>query len=161
MRLARYFSVEAETGREVPMRTRLVSYAAVMAVIFSIGLHAQTREVNSKSKATIKNGTEISTTGCVDRMADGRFALTSVGGATQYVLVGKDDLAKYVGHRVEIRGKATDFGNGKVKTKTKTKTDVEHGPDRESKVTSEQKGDVSGLPMLGVKSVRTLAMSCP
>jgi hypothetical protein len=132
-----------------------------MAVICSIGLHAQTQEVSSKSKTTIKNGEEITTTGCVERLADGRFALTTVSGTIEYVLVGRDDLAKHVGHRVEVKGKATDLGNGKVKTETKTKTDLDHGPDRESKVTSEQKGDVSGFPRLGVKSVRMLATSCP
>ena len=68
---------------------------------------------------TIKSGVDITTTGCVDRLADGRLALTSVGGATGYVLVGKEDLAKHVGHRVEVKGKATDLGNGKVKTETK------------------------------------------
>lgn len=143
------------------MRTQLVSYAAAMAVICSIGLHAQTREVSSKSKTTIKNGEEITTTGCVERRVDGRFALTSAGGATEYVLVGKEDLAKHVGHRVEVKGKATDLGNGQVKTETKTKTDFDHGPDHESKVTSEQKGAVSGFPTLGVKSVRMLATFCP
>jgi hypothetical protein len=94
-------------------------------------------------------------------MPDGRFALTGVGGgATQYVLVGKDDVAKHVGHRVEVSGKATDLGGAKVRTETKTKTESEHGKNQEAHATTEQKGDLPGLPLLGVKSVKMLASSC-
>ena len=60
-------SMDFRTARLLGVRANRVISAAVLiagvfaataAVIFSIGVHAQTRDVSSKSKTTIKNGTE-------------------------------------------------------------------------------------------------------
>jgi hypothetical protein len=142
------------------MRLRLICCATALAAIGSIGLSAQT-EVKQKSKTEVSGGKEITTTGCVDRLADGRFALTSVGGEIQYLLVGDDDVAKHVGHRVQVKGKATDLGHTTVKTETTTKVEGEHGKDQESHTTVKKEGrNPTASAMLGVESLKMLASSC-
>jgi hypothetical protein len=97
-------------------------------------------------------------------MGDGRYSLTGVGGEVQYILTGHENVAKRVGHRVQVHGKATDLGDAQVKTETKTsaKVDVDNGPDQHSQhtTTTEQKGDIAGVRYLNVDSVKTLADSC-
>ena len=84
------------------------------------------------------------------------------GALHSYMLVSdEDNLSKHVGHRVQIDGKAADRGDGKVQTETKTTMKVDHGDDKETKAKSEVKGDLDGLPYLGVKSVKMIAASCP
>jgi hypothetical protein len=140
------------------MRYGLLGAAAI--ALMTTGLAAQTDEIKSRSKVEVKDGKEITTTGCVERMADGRYTLTSSNGrVVQYALVGKD-MSKRVGQRVEISGKATDLGDSKVRTETETTTQTEHGKSRADRVKVEQKGVVDGLPLLGVKSVKTLASDC-
>jgi hypothetical protein len=138
-----------------------------VAVACSVGLGAQTAETDSKSKITVKDGKDVMVTGCLERTGSGTgFMLTHVadkGGAMHnYMLVSDDnDLAKHVGHRLQIDGKVTDRGDGKVKVETKTKTKVEHGDDKETHSKSEIKGDMAGVPFLGVKSVKMIAAACP
>src|SRR5262249_14136678 len=43
----------------------------------------------------------------------------------------------------------------------RTKVKSEHGEEKESRTRSEASGDLSGLPLLGVKSVKMLANACP
>src|SRR5262245_45144023 len=111
------------------MRFKLLCCAAGLAFASAVGLSAQT-EVKSKTTVEIKGGKEITTTGCVEHMADGRYALTSLGGERQYVLVGKEDLAKHVGHRIQVKGKATDLGDAEIRTETKTKTESKAGEEQ-------------------------------
>jgi hypothetical protein len=142
------------------MSQKLIGLVAGLGVLCAVGLGAQTSEIKSETK--VKRGREITTTGCVERLPDGRYGLTGIaGGGTQYVLTGKHDVAKHVGHRVEISGKATDLGDAKVQTESKTKFEGEHGNTQETHSETEQKGDLTGLPLLGVKSVKMLAKSCP
>jgi hypothetical protein len=82
------------------------------------------------------------------------------GALHNYMLVSDDkDLAKHVGHRVRIEGKATDRGDGKVKIETKTKTKVEDGDDKETTSKSEIEG--TGPSYLGVRSFKMIAAVCP
>jgi hypothetical protein len=105
-------------------------------------------------------------TGCVAPAAGGAgYILTNVadnkGALHDYVLVSDDnDLAKHVGHRVQLRGKVTDRGDAKVETETRTTTKVEGGAGRETHGKSEIKGDDVGVPYLGVKSVKMIAAAC-
>ena len=144
------------------MRSRLMGFAFGLAAMSAAGLSAQT-EVKRTTELEVKGGKEITTTGCVERTRDGRYRLTGIGGEVQYLLVGHN-MAKHVGHRLQVRGKATDLGDAEVKTETKTttKVEVEHGPDEHShhKTTTEQKGDLAGVRYLNVDSVKTLADSC-
>ena len=115
----------------------------------------------------MKDGKEVTVTGCVAPTASGTgYMLTDAadkaGRVHSYMLVSDDvDLSKHVGHRVEIRGKAADQGDAKIETESKTKTKVEHGDDKETHGKTELKGDLSGLPFLGVKDVKMIAAVCP
>jgi len=146
---------------------KLIASAVVLAAAFSAGLAAQTMEQTTKSKITVKDGKDVTVTGCVERTASGSgFMLTDAadkdGRVHSYMLVSDDvDLAKHIGHRVEIKGKAADRGDAKIKTESETKTKVEHGDDKETHGKSELKGDLSGLPFLGVKDVKMIAAACP
>ena len=135
------------------------------AVCFaSLGAVGQTE---TKSKVKVKDGKEVEVTGCVARAASGNgFMLTNVadkGGAMHsYMLVSDDaDLSKHVGHRVQLTGKVTDRGNGKIEVETKSKTKVEHGDDKETHSKATMHGDMPGMPYLGVKSLKMIAASCP
>jgi len=81
--------------------------------------------------------------------------LTTVRGEQKYALVTDDDLSKHIGHRMEIKGKAADRGDGKV-TIESTGTS---GGDK-TKVKTELKGDGPDMNYLGVKSVKMLSKSC-
>jgi hypothetical protein len=146
---------------------KLISATFCIAAICAVGLGAQTSESTTKTKIEIKNGKDVTVTGCVKPGATGtEYMLTNVadntGALHSYILVSDDDnLSKHVGHRVQIEGKAADRGDGKVKTETKTTMKVEHGDDKETKAKSEVKGDLAGLPYLGVKSLKMIAASCP
>jgi len=141
--------------------------AVALSAACAVGLNAQTTEQKTKSKITVKDGKEVTVTGCVQPTASGTgFMLTDAadksGRVHSYMLVSDDaDLSKHVGHRVEIKGKATDRGEAKIKTESETKTKVEHGDDKETRGKTELKGDLSGLPFLGVKEVRMIAAACP
>jgi hypothetical protein len=146
---------------------KLIGMACCLAVACSVGLGAQTAQTESKSKITVKDGQEVTVTGCVEPTASATgFMLTHVADKTgvmhDYMLVSDDsDLAKHVGHRMQIGGKVTDKGDGKIKVETKTKTKVEHGDDRETQSKSELKGDMAGVPFLGMKSMKMIAAACP
>ena len=56
----------------------------------------------------------------------------------KYALVTDDDLSKHVGHRIEVKGKAADRGDGKVKIESTVGTS---GGDK-TKVKTELKGDM-------------------
>jgi hypothetical protein len=130
-------------------------------------LAAQTSETETKSKVAVKGGKDILVTGCVEPTASGDgYMLTNAADKTgalhSYILVSDDaDLSKHVGHRVQINGKAADQGDATIKSETKTKTKVEHGDDKETHHKSEARGDLAGVPFLGVKSVKMIAASCP
>jgi hypothetical protein len=117
----------------------------------------------SKTRVIVEDGKEMTLTGCVQRNPDGGYTLTNAAGkdgvVASYILARLedkddelDDLKDHVGHRVEIKGRAADRGEGKIRVKTDSgKTESQ----------SEVKGDLSGLPFLGVKSVRMIASVCP
>jgi hypothetical protein len=123
----------------------------------------------SKTKISVNEGTEITATGCVGRSGDEEFSLTNAAGKNgalgSYVLVAdgdaREDLAKHVGHRVEIKGKAVDHGDGEMTVKTETEVATSGGDKKKRESTTKVKGALDGLPFLGVKSVRMLATVCP
>jgi hypothetical protein len=137
----------------------------VLLTASTIGLGAQTSQTETKSSITVKDGKSVTVTGCVTPTSGGTgFMLTNVadksGALRNYMLVSDDgDLAKHVGHRVRIEGKATDHGDGKVKIETKTKTKVEDGDDKERTRTTEIEG--TGPSYLGVRSLKMIAAVCP
>jgi hypothetical protein len=141
--------------------------ALCLSVMCAAALGAQTTETETKSKIAVKDGKDVQVTGCIEPTAGGTgFMLTNAADKTgalhSYMLVSDEiDLSKHVGQRVQISGKAADRGDAKIKTETKTKTKVESGDDKETRSKSEVRGNLSGMPFLGVKSVKMIAAACP
>jgi hypothetical protein len=138
-----------------------------LALACGVGLSAQSAKVKSETEISVKDGKNVTVTGCVERAASGTgFVLTSTEGkdvgSRHYLLVGKDDeMEDRVGHLVEIKGKAADVGNdSKVEVKTKTKVERENADDKETESKTQMEGDLAGVPYLGVKSVKTIRESC-
>ena len=146
---------------------KLIASALLLAAACSAGLAAQTTEQTAKTKISVKDGKDVTVTGCVEPMTSGNgFMLTDAadksGRVHTYMLVSDDvDLSKHVGQRVEIKGKAADRGDAKIKMESDTKTKVEHGDDKETHSKSEMKGDMAGAPFLGVKDMKMIAAACP
>jgi hypothetical protein len=145
-----------------PMRLALC-----LAALSTLGVAAQSSQTTTQTKITVKDGKEVHVTGCVtpDLNHTG-YILTNVadksGPLHNYMLLTDDnDLAKHVGHRVQIEGRVTDRGDAKVKVETKTETKVEHGDDHETTTKAEMKGDAVNLPYMGVESFKMIAASCP
>jgi hypothetical protein len=143
--------------------SRLFVVSALSAV--TVSLAAQT---DVKSKVKVKDGKDVDVTGCVASAPSGHgegYVLTNVadkkGSRPNYMLVTDDhDIAKHLGHRVQIEGKATDR-DGKVEIETKTKTKVKDGDDQETHSKSTMKGDMPGMAYLDVKSFKMIAATCP
>jgi hypothetical protein len=144
------------------MKRTFQALCAVIAVS-TVGLAAQTSQVEKKSTVKVKDGESVKVTGCVAPLSSGQgFMLTNVADKTgalhDYILVSDEvDFSKHVGHRVQIEGKATDRKDGKVEVETETKTKVE-GDERERKSTSRIEGT---SPYLGVHSLKMIAAACP
>lgn len=144
---------------------------ASLVSLIGAGASVLAQDVVKKSKTTVSvdSGKEITLTGCIARSHDEQFTLTNAAGKDgalgSYILVAdgddREDLAKHVGHRVEIKGKAADKGDGKVTVKTEREIKTTDGDKKKTESTTKVKGDLDGLPFLGVKSVRMLATVCP
>jgi len=145
--------------------TRFILGTAI-ALACSVPVAAQSTAVKSETKVTVKDGKDVTVTGCVGKAASGTgYLLTNVEGkgvtSRSYLLVGDDDLDDHVGHLIEVKGKASNIGNdARVEVKTKTKIERDDADDRESKSTTKLEGDLSSIPYLGVKSVKMLRSSC-
>jgi len=146
---------------------RLIVGTTLALTCSGVGLLAQSAKVTSETEIAVKDGRDVTVTGCVERAASGTgYVLINAEGkdveSRHYLLVGKDDsMESHVGHLVEIKGKAADVGNdGKVEVKTKTKIEREHADDKETESKTEMKGDLDNVPYLGVKSVKTIRESC-
>jgi hypothetical protein len=139
---------------------------SLIAVVVACSLGAaQELEKKTQTKVSVEDGRDITVTGCVERNADGGYMLTRAankeGSFGSYLLAGDtDDLKDRVGSRVEVKGKAADQGDGKIKVETKNESKVGDNERKKTTSTSEVKGDLSGLPFLGVKSVKTIARVC-
>ena len=116
----------------------------------------------------MKDGKDVQMTGCVETTSGpAAYMLTNAlmdgknGTAVHnYYLVGDTgDLKNHVGHMMEIKGKVSDRGDGKVVVETKTKVEREHADDSKSKGKTEVKGDLNA-PFLDVSSVKMLRASC-
>jgi len=145
---------------------KLIGLAAGLALACSVAVGAAS-QTESKSKVTVKDGQDVTVTGCIERSASGNgYMLTHVadkkGVVHDYMLAaGDEDYSKHVGHRMTIEGKVADKGDGKVKVETRTKTKVENGDDKETHSKSEVHGDMNGMRFLGVKSMKMIAAACP
>lgn len=128
---------------------------------------------DTKTRVIVEDGKEMTVTGCVQRNTDGSLTLTNVAGKEgvvgSYILAMLDndendrlnDLKDHVGHRVEIAGKAADRGTGRIRVKTESEVRKADGGKGKTETRAELKGDLNGLPFLGVKSARMIASVCP
>jgi hypothetical protein len=147
---------------------RTLLYAALVSFLTAAPAIGQDVVKKSKTRISVDDGKEMSVTGCVARSGE-EFSLTNAAGKNgaigSYVLVAngdeRDDLSKHVGHRVEIKGKAVDHGNGEMTVKTETELQTSGGDKKKRESTTKVKGALDGLPFLGVKSVRMIATVCP
>jgi hypothetical protein len=137
---------------------KIISSAFCVAALCVVGLGAQsgTTETKTKTKVEVKDGKDVTVRGCLAANPAGGYLLTTTNGDMKYALVTNDDLSKDIGHRMEIKGKAADRGDGKVKIESKVGTTGSEP----AKTTTEMKGDMSGMHLLGVKSVKMLSSSC-
>jgi Protein of unknown function (DUF5818) len=134
---------------------KLICTAIGIAAMCAVGVGAQTGTTTEKTTVEVKDGTKITISGCLEQNPAGGYMLTTTTGAMKYALVTNRDLAKHVGHRLQVRGKATDRGDGKVTIETKVGT----GGDK-SEAKTELKGDMAGMHYLGVDSVKMISKSC-
>ena len=142
---------------------KLIGAALGLMAICAVGLGAQTQTTNTdiKKKIEIKDGKEIKASGCLERNPGGGYLLTSRDSdGMRYMLITEDDLSKHLGHRVEVRGKATDKGDAKVKIESKVgTTGYGHDDTKERMKTTTLEGDL-GLHYLGVKAMKMISTSC-
>lgn len=146
---------------------KLISGIAVAVLASGVVALGQDVDRRSKTKITVEDGKDVTLTGCVQRAAEGGFVLAHAAGKDgalgSYVLVGEDadDLDDHLGHRVEVKGKAADKGDGKVKIEARSEVESAAGDKKTRQSRTEVEGDLDGLPFLGVKSIRTIATVCP
>ena len=144
---------------------KLIGAAVALAGFCAVTAAAQEIKTTTKEKTKIeiKDGKNVEVNGCMEHSLDGRYVLTSDIGDLKYVLVTDDNLSKYIGRRVEVKGMATDKGDAKVKIEKTVGTSGEIGgqklDDQKSKTKTEIEGDVA-MPYLGVKSIKKLSNSC-
>src|SRR5438874_6684154 len=101
---------------------KLIGAAIGLAAMCAIGASAQTQTTRSetKKKIEVKDGKQVTVSGCLERNPGGGYMLTSsASGGMKYALVTEQDLSKHVGERVEVKGKAADKGDAKVKIESK------------------------------------------
>jgi hypothetical protein len=132
---------------------RLICAAVAIVALAAASAGAQSGETRSKTKVKVDGGRDVTVSGCLARNVDGGYKLTDSEGRMLYALVGGENLDKHVGHRIEVKGKATDGRDGKVKIESETKTSGEE----KVKEKTELEGDVHAL---GVKSVKMIASAC-
>jgi hypothetical protein len=156
-------NMAGSSGGGVSMK--LISAAVALAGFCAVTTAAQEIKTTTKEKTKmeIKDGKQVEVTGCMERSLEGRYVLTNDVGGLKYVLVTDDNLSKYIGRRVEVKGLATDKGDAKVKIEKTVGSSGEIAgkkmDDQKSTIKTEVEGDV-GMPYLGVKSIKKLSNSC-
>jgi hypothetical protein len=139
------------------MSVALVAAASLLAGTAIATAQTGTSERREKTKIEVKGGKDVTLTGCLERSSGTTdFVLTDEVGRLKYAVVTDDDLGKYVDHRVEIKGKAADRGDGKVKIEHK----VEGTSGETSAAKVETQGDSTLMPYLGLKSIKRVGSSC-
>jgi hypothetical protein len=141
---------------------KLVGATFGIAAMCAVGLCAQTSTTvtRDKTKIEVKDGKDITISGCLERNPAGGYMLLNDVGDLKYALVTDDDLTKHVGERVEVKGKATDRGDAKLRIESKVKGTTGEKAETTSETKTEVKGDLTGLHYLGLKSLKKIASSC-
>ena len=145
-------------------------FACAVVAFATIGVHAQeVKKVTRESSVKIKDGDDVKVIGCVHRASSG-FALSNLSGnsdETRYyrlVFDGNDhvdDVEKYVGQKVEIKGLAATSDDAEVEIRTKEKREIEDGPDQKLRTKTTIEGNMAQFPLLKVEHVKRISESCP
>ena len=148
-----------------------LGFVALMTLLIGASAAAQNSDRKSKTRVIVEDGKAVTVTGCLQRSHEGGYTLTNAAGKDgavgSYLLARSndeddlDDLDKHVGHRLEVSGKAADQGNGRIKVESTNEMRKADGGKAKTESTSEVKGDLKGLPYLGIKSFRMIATVCP
>jgi uncharacterized protein YdeI (BOF family) len=148
------------------MMTHVFTTAA-LALTIAAGAAAQSTKVKSETKIEVKDGKDVTLTGCVARSVSGTAYLLNdaegreVDAPRSYILVGEVDLDEHIGHLVEVKGKASNLGDdAKVEVKTKTEIERDDADDKEMETKTTLEGDLAGVPYLGVDSVKMVRSTC-
>lgn len=149
------------------MKQLLSGLALALAAV--VTATAQSPDVKREVEIDVKDGKNVTLTGCVERYPDStgatKFQLTKVadkeGRTHSYLLVDEeDDVEDHVGHLVEIKGKAADQEDGRIEVKTKTRVERDDAGDTRAETTQDVKGDLRGLPILDVDDVKMIRPTC-
>ena len=147
--------------------TGIIALAFGLAVLGTVGATAQSQgtKVTTETKTEIKNGKDLTVTGCLERGPGTDYVLTGIRqidgkGPTRYALITKDNLSSHVGHRVEIHGKTATDAQGTVSVETKTKTQVGDTPDQKTKTKTESTSSELAMPFLSVGTIEARSPSC-
>jgi hypothetical protein len=144
---------------------KLIGAAVALAgfCVFTAAAQEIKTTTKEKTKMEVKEGKRIEVSGCMDRSLEGRYVLTNDVGGLKYLLVTDDDLSKYIGRRVEVKGLATDKGDAKVQIEktvgSSGEVDGKKVDDQKTKTKTEIEGNV-GMPYMSVKSIKKLSDSC-
>lgn len=150
---------------------KLSVIAATLLLGYSLA-SAQDPAQKSTTRVIVEDGKELVVTGCLSRSENGEFRLTHAAGKEgavgNYLLARSDDeddelaeLERHVGHRIEVKGRAADRGDGRIKVETERESRTPDGDTARTKSKSQVEGNLAGLPYLGVESFRVLASVCP
>ena len=147
--------------------TGMIALAIGLVALGATGATAQSQgtKVTTETKTEIKNGKDLTVTGCLERGPGTDYVLTGIRqtdgkGPTRYALITEDNLSTHVGHRVEIHGKTVTDGHGTVSVETKTKTEVGDTPDQKTKTKTEATSSELATPFLSVGTIDTRSSTC-
>ena len=130
----------------------LTTLTCGVALAASVSLGAQSNGAANTTTVEIKDGKHVKVTGCVEAGPAEGYVLTDVADKKRtmhrYILMARtDEVAKMLGHRVQIEGKVGDRSHGRIEITTETKGE------------KDEKVEDSG-PYLEVTHITMLAASC-
>jgi hypothetical protein len=138
--------------------------ATVGIALCTTALAAQEIKTTTKEKTKfeVEDGRDLKVSGCVQRFEDAGYMLTTDSGDLKYVLVTNENLAKYVGRRVEIKGVGTDGDDGKTKLEKEVGTSGEVGGQKIDNTRTKRTTEIKnvGFPYLSVKSLKKISNVC-
>ena len=136
---------------------------AVLACATGLAAQEIKTTVTQTMKFEVVDGHDLTVTGCVKPFEDAGYMLTDDAGQLKFVLITNDNLSRYVGHRVEIKGLGTNSDDGTIQIERAVGTSGTIGGEKIDGPSVKQTREVTdvGFPYVSVKSVRKIGNSCP
>jgi hypothetical protein len=139
--------------------------AGIAIALCTAGLAAQEIKttITQTTKFEVKDGHDLTVSGCVRPFEDAGYMLTDDEGRMKYVLVTNENLSKYAGRRVEIHGLGTDGDDGKIEIERAVGTSGVIGGEKIAGPTLTQTREVGGdlgFAYVSVKSVKKIGNHC-